>query len=172
MGDPELPIYTLNPTEFKDVRIYRWGKSLTVNTGGVEDCRICLTSADIESGYQVKADGVSFHTFSDIPDDFQLVITRPNYIPYQYSNRVTTHIYDDLKAAIHLYPNPASESLHLVVDFQNGSFILYDVNGRPVQEGILEHGLNQLSVSEHIPGTYILKVQHRNGVVCYKLLIQ
>ena len=125
MGDPELTIYTLNPCDFKDLKIYRWGKSVTVNTGGVEDCRICLTSADIESGYQVKADGVSFHTFSDLPDDFKLVISRPNYVLYQYSNSVSTHVGEDLKAAIRLYPNPVSETFNskLIFIMEASSFL-------------------------------------------------
>ncbi len=172
MGDPELPIYTQNPREFEDVKIYRWGTQLTVNTGGVEDCRICLTGAGIETGYQVNADGVSSHTFSDIPDDFQIVITRPNYVPYQYSNGVSTNMTADLSAAIQIYPNPVSEILVLGIDFHKGSFILYDMNGRSLKEGSLAYGENKIPVFEHPSGAYILKVQHLTGVACYKLLIQ
>lgn len=48
MGDPELPIYTTNPRECEGIQV---GNRLTVNTGGVEDCRICLTGASTEKGW-------------------------------------------------------------------------------------------------------------------------
>jgi hypothetical protein len=172
MGDPELPIFTMNPKEFENVKIYRWANRLTVNTGGVEDCRICLSGASTEKGYLEKAAGVSFFTFSDVPENFQLTITKPNYIPYQYKNGISTAVNEDLSSAITIYPNPVSEILQVGLDFQEGNFTLYDMNGRPVHEGRLLHGNNQISMQKHPPGTYVFEVQHASGVARFKVLKQ
>lgn len=172
MGDPELPIFTTNPKEFENVKIYRWGNRLTINTGGVENCRICLSGVSTEKGYLERAEGVSFHTFSDIPEDFQLTITRPNYIPYQYKNGVFTALHEDLRSSIKLYPNPVSEILQVRVDFFEGNFILYDMNGRTLIEGRLVHGKNTISMQDHPPGTFLLEVRHSSGVARFKVLKQ
>lgn len=167
-----MPIYTMNPREFENVKVYRWANRLTVNTGGVDNCRICLTGVSTEKGYLEKVEGVSFHTFSNLPENFQLTITRPNYIPYQYKNGVLTALNEDLRSAIKLYPNPVSEILQLGVDFFEGSFTLYDMNGRTINEGRLVQGKNTISMHEHPPGPYLLEVQHTSGVARFKLMKQ
>jgi hypothetical protein len=170
MGDPELPIYSLNPKEFPDVKIYRWGNKITVNTGGVDKCRICITSANLEEGYQVSANGVSSHTFSDIPENFQVTITRPNYIPYQYKKGVFTAMKDNLAATVRIYPNPVSEHVFLYFDLDEGEFFIYDIKGRLVKDGSLKHGLNTIPMKNNAPGIYILKMEHRSGTASFRLM--
>lgn len=170
MGDPELPIYSLNPKEFLDVKIYRWGNKVRVNTGGVDKCRICITSANLEEGYQVSANGVSSHTFSDIPENFQVTITRPNYIPFQYKKGVFTAMKDNLAATVRIYPNPVSEHIYLHFDLDEGKFFIYDIKGRLVKDGSLKHGSNTISMIENSPGIYILKMEHRSGTASFRLM--
>lgn len=170
MGDPELPLYSLNPKEFTDVKIYRWGNKLTVNTGGVGKCRICITSSNFKEGYQQSAEGVSKHTFTDPPENFQVTITRPNYIPYQYKNGVFTAMKDNLAAAVRIYPNPVSDNMYLHFDLDEGEFFIYDIKGRLVKDGSLKHGSNSISMIAYPPGLYILQVEHRSGAASFRLI--
>lgn len=82
MGDPEMPIYTDNPSDFTNVSVSKSGTNVTVNTGGVSDCRIALTSIDGGNTYFDVADGVSSHTFTNVNCPFYVAVTKHNYVPY------------------------------------------------------------------------------------------
>ena len=83
-GDPELPIYTDTPSLFSSVSISHNGSNVTVNTGGVQNCTIALTSIDPADNYFAVFDSVSTATFNDVLCPYNLVITKHNYIPYRY----------------------------------------------------------------------------------------
>jgi len=172
MGDPELPIYTRNPVLFDNVKIYSWGNRLSVNTGGVENCRICITDSDLEKSYRSLSYGRSHHTFTDVPENFILTITSPNYIPYQYRKGIYTGSGEAINSAIQIYPNPVQELMHLSIDFNEGAFTIYDINGRRMKSGMVSQGLNTISMRELEAGVYILNVRATGGVTSIKLIKQ
>ena len=173
MGDPELPIYTKDPSEFDNVKIFRWGNKLRVNTGGVDNCRISLTGKNPEEGFQSVVDGVGYHTFQEVPGQFQVTITKPNYVPYRYRYGMLTGLNDEIEGNIRVYPNPAIEKLHLDLHFlQEARFMIYDLNGRMVLEGKLVYGQNQVPVNEISSGVYILQVNHESGTESLKIFIR
>ena len=97
IGDAELPIYTTIPNEFENVSFERNGSNLVVNTGGVEGCTITISDiADGGSYYATDTNTVSA-TFTDVPSNCTIVITKDNYIPYiiEPSCVITTEIIDD-----------------------------------------------------------------------------
>lgn len=157
MGDPELPIFTRDPSVFDNVRMYRMGNTLTVNTGGVSNCRICLTSDDLSDGYHKVIENVSYCTFEDIPGAFQVTITARDFIPYRYRSGSATGMENNLNSFIRIFPNPVSEDLRVDVDFQEGDLYLYDIRGRLMQEKKLFFGSNKVSMSAYPEGTYLLK---------------
>lgn len=91
MGDPELPIYTNNPIPFSDVSITKSGNDVYVNTNGVDDCTITITSAnDYGETYFDTQLNTSSGVFHNVPAAFYAVITKHNYIPYIYSCTLPT----------------------------------------------------------------------------------
>ena len=170
MGDPELPIYTRDPSSFENVRIYRMGNRLTVNTGGNKDCRICVTSQDLTAGYHRVVEDVSYHTFENIPESFQVTITGPNYIPYQYKSGSITGIESSLSSRIRIYPNPVSEFLYIDIDIPQVRLQLFDMQGRLLMEQEVFPGSNRVNLSGHPDGAYLLKFLSDDGTAWFKFL--
>ncbi|MFC2090829.1 C25 family cysteine peptidase [Bacteroidota bacterium] len=170
LGDPEMPVYIRNPKEFDNVKIYRWGSNLVVNTGGVERCRIGVTSARLEDGYQQRADNVSFHTFTDVPEDMHVTITHPDYVPYEYTNQPLTSVHEGYGPGMALYPNPVQTYLNLDIFLNEGSYMFIDLNGRMLANGPLSQGMNRISMLDFNPGIYILQVFIEGEVFSYKVV--
>lgn len=84
IGDPEMPIYTYNPSQFSNASVIQNGTSVTVSTGGVLGCRIALKSLDPNVPFLSYEDNVSTHTFSNITMPFSITVTKHNYVPYVY----------------------------------------------------------------------------------------
>jgi len=172
MGDTELPIYTRDPSSFENVRLYRMGNRLTVNTGGIKDCRICITSQDLTAGYHRVVEDVSYYTFESIPEPFQVTITAPNYIPYQYRSGSITGIESSLSSRIRIYPNPVSEFLYIDMDIPQVRLQLFDIQGRLLMEQEVFLGSNRVNLSGYPDGTYLLKFLSGEGTAWFKLLKQ
>ncbi len=170
MGDPELPIYSQNPSIFDNVRIYKWDNHLTVNTGGISNCRICITSEDLELGFQEVAEGVSYFTFDNLPESYQVTITKRNFIPYRYISAITSAYNADFISSVRIYPNPAKEEIYIDFNHQKGLLYLYDVNGKIQKEKDLIFGSNILSLLGFSEGTYILKIVSDQGMEYKKLI--
>ena len=86
MGDPEMPIYTTNPSTFGNVSLSISGSSVTIGTGGVDKCTIAVTSAsDYGLSYLESSQDETMHTFQNVPQEFTVCITRHDYIPYLVS---------------------------------------------------------------------------------------
>ena len=81
IGDPEMPIYTTVPTEFNNCNVQYGNGSVIVNTG-VAGCTICVMSKDDsgQSYYDVR-NNVENATFTNIPSNVSICITKQNYIP-------------------------------------------------------------------------------------------
>ncbi len=169
MGDPELPLYSRNPSIFDNVRIYNWENQLTVNTGGVKDCKICITSLDMDEGFQELAQGEIF-TFFDVPESYQVTITKANYLPYTYKSRLTSDTWSDYISSLRIYPNPASDFVNIDFRLPQGFLRLYDLNGRVQKTMELSSGQNTLSLSGLSEGAYILKLSTIHGTAHLKLI--
>ena len=170
MGDPELPVYKNLPFTFDNVRLYRMGNSLTINTGGVNNCRICLTSLDLDQGYKKVVEDVSYHTFENIPEAFQVTITGSNYVPYTYVSGFATGITGDLSPHIKVFPNPFQEFLRIHFDLPEGQLQIYDVNGRLLKDMEVSFGENRINMSGYADGIYILRFTTKRGISRFKVL--
>jgi len=84
IGDPEMPIYTYNPTIFYNATVSQNGTEVTVSTGGVDSCRITLTSLNPNISFLSYVDNASSYTFSDITVPYSVTITKHNYEPFVY----------------------------------------------------------------------------------------
>lgn len=82
IGDSELPIYSQTPQSFSNITSERNGNALIVSTNGVNDCLFTITSIDGGETYYQRIDSSSTATFTNVPDEYYLVITKKNYIPY------------------------------------------------------------------------------------------
>ena len=61
-----------------------------------------------------------------------------------------------------IYPNPASDMLHLEGDFDGGQVSLYDITGRKVFQGAYQH---DIAVSNLNNGMYFIQVVTAEGQV-------
>lgn len=170
MGDPELPLFTQNPSSFSKVRAYMLGEDLIVNTGGISNCRICVTGQDLGEGYQGVVENISNHRFEKVPDAFQLTITAPNYLPYILEVGSATDLAPDLAAQIKIYPNPVEDQLNVESDLFSGTLGLYDSQGRILAEQEINRGLNKVSMTAYPAGTYLLKIASEQGMIWQKVL--
>lgn len=85
LGDPEMPVYTTLPNHFSSnsVQINVSGNQVSIFSG-LSDCTYCKTvnTIDYSDFYTQKYyGGVSFPNRPG--DQFNICITKPNYIPYQ-----------------------------------------------------------------------------------------
>ena len=84
IGDAEVPIYTTIPNKFENVTIEDNGTILTVNTGGIDSCTITISNVANGGTYYVTDTNISSATFTSVPSDYTIVITKDDYIPYVY----------------------------------------------------------------------------------------
>jgi hypothetical protein len=64
---------------------------------------------------------------------------------------------------ISIYPNPANEEMHIAHITTNTAYMLYDVVGAAVQQGILPHTNNTISLRSLPPGMYLLHLTDEEG---------
>lgn len=88
IGCPEMEIWTETPSKFTNPIISQSGTIVTVNTGGISGCTIALTSIDFGITYFNVKENVSSATFTNVNCPYYVVITKHNYIPYQYPEDV------------------------------------------------------------------------------------
>lgn len=102
IGDAEVPIYTTIPNKFKNVTVEDSETTLTINTGGVDSCTITISNIANGGNYYVTFADVNSATFTNVPNDYTIVVTKDNYIPYIYGPNapqpichITTEIIND-----------------------------------------------------------------------------
>ena len=171
MGDPELPLYTTDPLTFDHVRIYRFGNELTVNTGGIENSRICLTSQDLNDGYQQVSENISFKTFKEIPESFQVTITAPGFRPHIYTNQATS-IQKLNQVKVSVYPNPAQEFIMIDLAESSAKVQLCDLNGRVLEDLTIYNGSFRMDMSPFSDGIYFLNITTDSGNGSFKVVKQ
>lgn len=75
----------------------------------------------------------------------------------------------DASLEVQVYPNPATDYINVVSEFNVTSLSLYNMLG---QQLLTTTGNKRLSVAQMPNGAYILKVQHEAGVISKKVVIQ
>jgi hypothetical protein len=77
-------------------------------------------------------------------------------------------------ATVSLYPNPASESTYLTVDFEGNADLeaeIANARGKHIRTESLQKGQNRIPVQELESGLYIITLKTQNQVVdSYKFI--
>lgn len=99
IGDAELPIFTTTPNEFQNISIDIDQTDITVNTGGIDSCTITMSNINNGGNYFATYKNVSTAVFENVPDDYTIVITKDNFIPYiiELDCLIATEIISDNK---------------------------------------------------------------------------
>lgn len=72
-----------------------------------------------------------------------------------------------------IYPNPAKDKLFIrKADNETALISLYDITGRLLQQFKSDKTLTELSISDYVPGIYILSVQTGQDAFSYKLMVE
>lgn len=80
-GDPTMVYYTSNPLTFSSATVTKSGTTVTVKSGGVDNCRISLTSPDGGKSYfDVKIGSEA--VFTNVTGPYTVSIVKHNYKPY------------------------------------------------------------------------------------------
>lgn len=113
-GDPSMQLYTQTPTCLNPT-ITEQGNTVTVNTNGVQGCRIALTSAeDNGEKYMCVVENKDKYVFENIDFPYNIVITKNNYKPYisnvEYIQNIT-FTEDKTIEADHIYVGNSVDAL-------------------------------------------------------------
>ncbi len=88
IGCPEMPVWTKAVNKFSNATVQGSG-TVTVNTGSSVTATICvISSLDNGATYREVVNNVSTATFTGVPTQFSVSITKPNYIPYLWPNTI------------------------------------------------------------------------------------
>ncbi len=68
-----------------------------------------------------------------------------------------------LKPAINVFPNPANDVIHIDNLQTNAIYVVYNILGSTVQEGMLKAGNNTLSLMSLANGMYLLEITDNEG---------
>lgn len=82
IGDAELPIFTTIPNKFENVKFERIGTDIMINTGDIDSCVITISNIGNGGEYYCTYKNTSSAVFTDVPNDYRIVITKDNYVPY------------------------------------------------------------------------------------------
>lgn len=82
IGDAELPIFTTIPNKFENVRFERIGTDIMINTGDIDNCVITISNIGNGGEYYCTYKNTSSAVFTNVPNDYRIVITKDNYVPY------------------------------------------------------------------------------------------
>ncbi|RYM33353.1 T9SS type A sorting domain-containing protein [Brumimicrobium glaciale] len=94
---------------------------------------------------------------------------------------ITCHLYEgttgieieDLEERLLMYPNPAQNEVAISIeDFNIESIIIVDVNGRTVQNQMVNGSNANINVSKLNQGVYFVKVETEKGMLNRKLIVR
>ena len=166
-----MPIYTANPSRFDNVVIDRCGNSVSVNTGGAGNSRICITSLDLGMGYQQVVDNVPSYTFEDVPEKFQVTITAPNRVPYQHVSGIITGMGKDINSNIRIYPNPTYDLITFHAQgVESYSIKITSLNGHLLRSIDSAESELKIDLSHFQKGIYIITVGSGNYMRTEKII--
>lgn len=126
----------------------------------------------MDEGYKSVADNVSFHAFENLPEQFQITITAPNYKPYIYVSKNITGISSNISAFINVFPNPAIDYINVDFNLPEGQLHIYNLNGDLMKEQQLSYGSNTINISDLPEGFLILNLIGNEGTAWFKIVNQ
>jgi hypothetical protein len=65
---------------------------------------------------------------------------------------------------VSIYPNPFDEEIKVVNNYKNASYILFDMVGKQMKQGVLRLGFNTLNLKIYANGIYVIRIM-QNGIV-------
>lgn len=75
------------------------------------------------------------------------------------------------KESFLIYPNPVKDKINIFSN-NSGKSILYDINGKKIQEFTVSEGLNKYNIKVLPKGIYILKTVGENFEKTTKLVVE
>jgi hypothetical protein len=78
-----------------------------------------------------------------------------------------------LNRQIEIYPNPANDELKIVLrDIESANFTIFDIAGKPIEQGKLTNYNNFINVSNFAAGFYQVGINIENNYMLKPLVIQ
>ena len=74
-----------------------------------------------------------------------------------------------------IFPNPANDVLYLnfkMENYQNGNVSLFDLNGKLVQQSVLNYSNNKLNINDLQKGIYFIEVEVEGQILRKRILKQ
>jgi uncharacterized pyridoxamine 5'-phosphate oxidase family protein len=142
-GDPALELWDQTPALFNNVSITDNGNNITVNTGGVSNCTIIVSSTlDDGMAYHSIAENVSSYTFTSVIRPYYVTVKKHNYIPYLsdtyiQNKNLTNNAYISGKN-IYAGSNVTTKEQSGQVSITNGANIYFDASNETLFDGIFE----------------------------------
>ena len=93
-----------------------------------------------------------------------------DYVRVYQSSTMST---DELEAtSVEIYPNPASDELHILQPFGTAEATLWNLNGQRVRQWTLEDFRSTTNISDLAPGTYLLEINHDQQQVQRRVIVE
>lgn len=77
----------------------------------------------------------------------------------------------ELENQVIIYPNPATEEVHIVLNQKNASIVCLDVSGRIVYEGKIQDGVAVMNVKQFAKGVYQLYIKMEDKFITKPFII-
>jgi hypothetical protein len=87
----------------------------------------------------------------------------PGYIDLEYaeiSAPTTSGINDYTKATFNMYPNPATETIHVEL-VESANVVIYNLSGAVVKQFLAQEGVNSISIDNLSAGIYFIKANNQ-----------
>ncbi len=142
VGCPEIQMWTATPQKFTGATVSKNGNVLTVGTGGIDSCLICVMSAcDHGSSYYQVLPVSSGNVFHNVPESYYVTVTKHNYIPYMYASDY--YIQNETYTGTHTInahnvwagSNVTDDKASGPVTIQSGANVTIDANGETIING-------------------------------------
>jgi len=144
---------------------YKFNRTVTTANSfyiGIEQCNSSIINIGLDAS--IDNQGYNFVNTNGAwqPSNMHGSLMIRPVVGASYYADVEEHNPSTGSGALTIYPNPASDRLHLEGDFKNSQVSLYDITGRTVYQGEYQH---EISVSHLNNGLYFIQVITAEGQV-------
>ena len=179
-------------TPGKEYRLSLFNKTITTSTGKGSRIWCYWKDAENNSLYDIATDAImrpSQYLKSETWQEFSISVFAPpeaaafylevrtntNSIAFwddfKFEEQITTSYRETTESLIRIYPNPASDKVHLTGLAGGDRILLYDLNGRLIWQSLAKDGQLTLAVGDLPSGTYLLSVQSPGKRMTRKLMV-